>query len=59
MRHSLEVMAMLAAAKRKRPDSGFACMECGYKFKTLRAAERAAYGDAGCPKCGSSDVDLS
>ncbi len=39
--------------------SGFACMECGHKFKTIKAAEKAAYGDSGCPKCGGSDIDLA
>lgn len=39
--------------------SGFACMECGHKFKTLAAAERASFGPNGCPKCGGSDIDLS
>ena len=38
--------------------SGFACMECGHKFKTIKAAEKASFGDAGCPKCGGSDIDL-
>lgn len=45
-----------AAVKR---DSGFACQECGHRFRTLKAAEKAAFGDDGCPKCGSSDIDLS
>lgn len=36
----------------------FKCQECGYRFRTVRAAERAAFGDAGCPGCGGSDVDL-
>jgi predicted nucleic acid-binding Zn-ribbon protein len=40
-------------------DSGFACMECGHRFRTLKAAERASFGADGCPKCGSSDIDLS
>jgi predicted nucleic acid-binding Zn-ribbon protein len=39
--------------------SGFACVECGHKFKTVKAAEKAAYSDAGCPKCGGSDIDLA
>lgn len=39
--------------------SGFACMECGHKFKTLKAAEKASFGDKGCPKCGGSDIDLA
>jgi hypothetical protein len=38
--------------------SGFACQECGHKFKTVKAAEKASFGDAGCPKCGGSDIDL-
>lgn len=37
--------------------SGFACMECGKKFKTIAAAERASTN--GCPKCGGVDVDLA
>jgi Zn finger protein HypA/HybF involved in hydrogenase expression len=36
--------------------SGFKCLECGRKFKTVKAAERAA--NSGCPKCGGVDVDL-
>lgn len=36
----------------------FACMECGRKFRTVAAAERAAFGNTGCPRCGSTDVDL-
>jgi predicted nucleic acid-binding Zn-ribbon protein len=35
----------------------FACLECGHKFKTTRAAERAMNGN-GCPKCHGSDIDL-
>lgn len=36
--------------------SGFACMECGKKFRTVKAAERAS--SVGCPKCGGCDIDL-
>ena len=39
--------------------SGFECLECGHKFRTLKAAERASFGPNGCPKCGGSDIDLS
>jgi len=39
--------------------SGFACMECGYRFRTIAAAERAAFGECGCPKCGGSDIDIA
>ena len=34
----------------------FACQECGRKFKTAKAAERAARN--GCPKCGGVDIDI-
>lgn len=40
-------------------DSGFKCVECGHIFKTLKAAEKAAFGAHGCPKCGSSDIDVN
>ena len=35
----------------------FKCQECGRKFKTVRAAERAA--NEGCPRCGGVDIDLA
>jgi hypothetical protein len=31
-------------------------MECGRKFKTVKAAERASWN--GCPRCGGVDIDL-
>ena len=34
------------------------CNECGHKFKTLKAAEKAALGDRGCPGCGGSDIEV-
>lgn len=34
----------------------FACQECGRKFKSSRAAEKAAYN--GCPDCGGVDIDI-
>lgn len=34
----------------------FACQECGKKFRTVKAAERAQ--DKGCTKCGGTDIDL-
>jgi predicted nucleic acid-binding Zn-ribbon protein len=39
--------------------SGFACMECGHKFRTIKSAERAAFGPNGCPKCGGADIDIA
>ena len=36
--------------------NGFKCQECGRKFKTARAAERATYN--GCPGCGGGDIDI-
>jgi predicted nucleic acid-binding Zn-ribbon protein len=35
----------------------FACLECGKKFRTAKAALRAS--NHGCPKCGGSDIDLA
>jgi predicted nucleic acid-binding Zn-ribbon protein len=35
----------------------YKCLECGKKFKTAKAAEKAM--DDGCPKCGGSDIDLA
>ena len=32
------------------------CQECGHRM-TLAQAEKAAFGDRGCPSCGSSDID--
>ena len=45
---------IIALAKTKT--SGFKCMECGKKFRTVKAAERASFN--GCPGCGGLDVDL-
>lgn len=42
-----------------KDDVCFACMECGKRFATLRAAEKAAFGPDGCPRCGGSDIDMS
>lgn len=34
------------------------CLECGWRFASARSAQRAAFGDDGCPGCGGVDVDL-
>ena len=34
-------------------------MECGYRFRTVAAAQKAAFGNDGCPKCGGADIDLA
>ncbi len=34
----------------------YVCQECGRKFRTTRAAEKAAL--EGCPNCGGVDIDL-
>ncbi len=47
------------AVQARKATSGFACQECGHKFRTIKAAEKAAFGDNGCPKCGGSDIDLA
>ncbi len=35
----------------------FQCQECGRKFRTTKAAGRAA--NNGCPGCGGVDIDLA
>lgn len=40
-------------------DYAWRCQECGHKFASAAAAERAASSDRGSPKCGGSDVDES
>jgi hypothetical protein len=35
----------------------FECQECGKKYYTAKAAERAMFSDRGCPGCGGSDID--
>ena len=35
----------------------FECRECGKKFKTTKAAEKAMWN--GCPKCNGSDIDIA
>jgi hypothetical protein len=35
----------------------FECQECGKKYYTEKAAERAMFGNSGCPGCGGSDID--
>ncbi len=34
----------------------FECLECGKKFYSTKAAEKAA--NDGCPKCGGVDIDV-
>jgi predicted nucleic acid-binding Zn-ribbon protein len=41
-----------------KSNSGFYCQECGHGFRTVKAAEKASFGESGCPKCGGSDIDL-
>lgn len=33
------------------------CQECGRRFRTAKAAERAS--NNGCPGCGGVDIDLA
>lgn len=35
----------------------FVCLECGKKFYTVNAAERAAWN--GCPKCDGVDIEVN
>ena len=34
----------------------YECLECGKKFYSTAAAQRASYN--GCPKCGGVDIDI-
>ena len=36
----------------------FKCQECGYRYQTIDEEEIAVFDDAGCPGCGSQDVDI-
>jgi len=40
----------------KKPE--FVCLECGHKFYSVHAAEKAAFGD-GCPSCSGSDIEVA
>jgi DNA-directed RNA polymerase subunit RPC12/RpoP len=55
---AVTTLAAVKALRATKPSSGFACMECGHKFRTIAAAQKAAFGDNGCPKCGGADIDL-
>lgn len=60
--YALRTVYLKHGRKYRKParklSSGFACQECGRKFRTVKAAESAAFGNEGCPKCGGSDIDL-
>jgi len=43
----------------RHSDWWWRCQECGHPFPNVAAAERAAFGDEGCPECGGSDIDMS
>ena len=40
----------------KHPE--FVCLECGHKFYSVHAAEKAAFVD-GCPSCSGSDIEVA
>lgn len=40
----------------KDTNEGWHCQECGKRFLTVKAAEKASFN--GCPKCGGVDIDL-
>jgi DNA-directed RNA polymerase subunit RPC12/RpoP len=42
---------------RRKQEVGWVCLECGRKFRSAEAAERASL--LGCPNCNSSDIDLN
>jgi DNA-directed RNA polymerase subunit RPC12/RpoP len=42
---------------RKKKKADYICLECGKKFYSTKAAERASWN--GCPNCGGVDIDLN
>jgi transcription elongation factor Elf1 len=42
--------------KKREKKPLFQCQECGKKYYSAKAAERAA--SCGCAKCGGVDIDL-
>ena len=44
------------AVLEKQPE--FVCLECGQKFYSAHAADKAAFGD-GCPSCSGSDIEVA
>jgi len=42
---------------RVKREAEWRCQECGKKFYSVAAAERASFN--GCPKCGGVDIDLN
>jgi len=44
-------------AKKRQRGADFECLECGKKFRSVSAAERAA--NNGCPKCGGVDIEIA
>lgn len=51
-------MTKTTTTQAKTVGAHFHCLECGQKFRTLRAAERASFGPEGCPGCGGSDIEF-
>jgi DNA-directed RNA polymerase subunit RPC12/RpoP len=43
--------------KRAKRVAQFRCLECGKKYYSVKAAERASYN--GCTKCGGVDIDIA
>lgn len=58
---ALEVKKRLKELKKqgRKTSWKWRCQECGYTFRSAVDAEKAAFGDRGCPNCGGVDVDMS
>jgi predicted Zn-ribbon and HTH transcriptional regulator len=41
----------------KKSNAPFKCNECGKTFRSVNAAEKAAWD--GCPNCNSTDIDIN
>lgn len=51
-------MTKTEATMRTKQMKDWACQECGRRM-SQKAAERAMFGENGCPGCGGSDIDLA
>lgn len=46
-----------AVLARDAEPTPFRCAECKYHFKNVGEAETASFTEAGCPKCGGSEIE--
>src|SRR2546427_8317762 len=56
VRSQAESIVVEAKRNRSARKALFKCQECGRKFYSVKSAEKASFGDEGCPGCGGSDI---